>query len=251
MLSPLPSPLSDTLSQVHSATVITLHSMPGTDRIESLSPFCSKVEVYLKLQKLPYSVALGDPRKAPKGKLPVIETDGRHIADSSAIVAYLEEKVEKPLDRGLDAAGRARAHVLKRVFEESLYFVVLWSRWVDDEGWKEMRPRIEKVVPAPLRWLVPGLIRKKVKASVVAQGIGRHSRDEIYAFGKADLEAIAAMLGDGPYLLGAELRTVDVTAYAFLSNILYAAGSSPLTDALTATPALEAYVKRIGAQLGR
>jgi len=243
--------LPATVSQVHSATVITLHSMPGTDRVESLSPFCSKVEVYLKLQKLPYSVVLADPRKAPKGKLPVIEIDGRHIADSSTIVAYLEDKAEKPLDRGLDAAGRARAHVLKRLFEESLYFVVLWSRWVDDNGWKEMRPRIEKVVPAPLRWLVPGLIRKKVNASVVAQGVGRHSRDEIYALGKADLDAVAAILADGPYLLGAELRTVDVTAYAFLSNILHGPGASPLTDVLKASPALEAYVQRIGAQLGR
>jgi glutathione S-transferase len=243
--------LPATVSQVHSATVITLHSMPGTDRIESLSPFCSKVEVYLKLQKLPYRVALGDPRKAPKGKLPVIETDGQHIADSSTILAYLEDKADEPLDRGLDSAGRARAHVLKRVFEESLYFVVLWSRWVDDEGWKEMRPRIETVVPAPLRWLVPGLIRKKVNASVVAQGVGRHSRDEIYAFGKADLEAIAAILGDGPYLLGPELRTVDVTAYAFLSNILHWPAPSPPTSALKAMPAMEAYVERIGAQLGR
>jgi len=236
---------------VHSATVITLHSMPGTDQIESLSPFCSKVEVYLKLQKLPYEVALGDPRKAPKGKLPVIETDGRHIADSSTILAYLEEKTEKPLDRGLDAADRARAHVLKRVFEESLYFVVLWTRWVDDEGWKEMRPRIEKVIPAPLRWLLPGIIRKKVTSSVVAQGIGRHSRDEIHAFGKADLEAVATMLGDGPYLLGAELRTIDVTAYAFLANIFHWPRPSPLTDDLKGMPTLVAYVKRIGAQLGR
>ena len=231
--------------------MITLHSMPGTDRIESLSPFCSKVEVYLKLQKLPYVVALGDPRKAPKGKLPVIETDGQHIADSSAILAYLEDKAEKPLDRGMGAEARARAHVLKRLFEESLYFVVLWARWVDDEGWKEMRPRIEKVIPALVRWLLPGIIRKKVTAAVVAQGTGRHSRDEIHALGKADLEAIATLLGDGPYLLGAELRTIDVTAYAFLANIFYWPRPSPLTDDLKAMPALVAYVKRIGAQLNQ
>ena len=232
--------------------MITLYTMPGTDRLESFSPFCMKVEVYLKLQKLPYTVVSGDPRKAPKGKLPIVEeADGTKICDSSAILASLEKKAESPLDRGLDAAGRAQAHVLKRMFEESLYFVLLWSRWADDAGWDELRPRIEAVVPAVVRWFVPGLIRKKVTASTVAQGTGRHTRDEIYALGKADLEAIAAILGDKPYLLGDELRTIDVIAYSFLANILLWTQSpgSPLTEAALELPVLETYVKRIGARL--
>lgn len=229
--------------------MITLHTMPGTDKVESMSPFCMKVEVYLKLQKVPYKVFLGDPRKAPKGKLPIIEVDGRRIADSSAILAYLEDQSDKPLDRALDAAGRARSHVLKRLFEESLYFVLVWSRWGDDAGWEEVRPRIEKIIPAPLRWLVPGIIRKKVIASTVAQGVGRHTPDEIYALGKADLEAVAALLGEGPYLLGGEVHVIDVVAYAFLANILRWPKPSPLTDTARALPGLEAYVTRIEAQL--
>jgi glutathione S-transferase len=246
---PVRSSLPAVRPQVHSAAVITLHTMPGTDKIESMSPFCMKVEIYLKLQRVPYQVYLGDPRKAPKGKLPMIETEGHRIADSSAIFEYLEEKAENPLDRGLDAAGRARAHVLKRLFEESLYFVLLWSRWTDDPGWEEMKPHIEKVIPAALRWLVPGIVRKKVSAAIVAQGVGRHARDEIYAIGKADLEAVATLLGDGPYLLGAELRTIDVIAYAFLANILRWPVPCPLIDNARALPALGAYVERIQARI--
>lgn len=238
-------------SQVHSAPVITLQTIPGSDQVESMSPFCMKVEVYLKLQKMPYEVHLGDPRRAPKKKLPVIEVEGTEIADSSAILAYLEEKAEAPLDRGLDAKGRARAHVLKRLFEESLYFVLLWSRWIDEPGWAVTRPILEKVMPAAVRWFVPGIIRRNVAGALNGQGTGRHTRDQIYALGQADLEAVATILGDGPYLLGEELRTVDVTAYAFLANILKWPAPSPLTDAARALPALEAYVKRIDARTGR
>jgi glutathione S-transferase len=223
--------------------------MPGTDQLESMSPFCMKVEVYLKLQKIPYKIEAGDPRKAPKGKLPLVVDDGTTIADSSAIVAHLERKAERALDDGLDAATRARAHVLKRTFEESLYFVLLWSRWGDDAGWDVMRPHIEKIVPAPLRWFVPGLIRKKVIASSVAQGTGRHTRDEIYALGKADLEAVAALLGDRPYLLDEQLRTIDVTAYAFHASILLWPRPSPLTETARALPGLDSYVKRILSRL--
>jgi glutathione S-transferase len=229
--------------------VITLYTMPGTAALESLSPFCTKVEVYLKLQKIPYEAKSGDPRKSPKGKLPVIEDGGTKIADSSQILDYLEKKSEHPLDAGLDAAGHAQAHVLKRLFEESLYFVLVWSRWADDAGWAQLRTHIEPLVPAAVRWFLPGMIRKKVVASTVAQGTGRHRKDEIYALGKADLEAIAALLGDRPYLLGEQLRSIDVVAYAFLASILLWPSPSPLTDAAKRLPALEAYVQRIAARV--
>jgi glutathione S-transferase len=234
---------------VHPGAVITFHTMPGTEQLESLSPFCMKVEVYLKLQNLPYRAKLSDPRGAPKKKLPMIEMDGTRLADSSAIFAHLERTASSPLDRGLDATALARAHVLKRLFEESLYFVLLWSRWADDDGWSAMRPHIEGVVPAAVRWLVPAIIRKKVIGSIVAQGTGRHAREEIYALGKADLEAVAALLGESTYLLDDELRTIDVIAYAFLANILFWPKASPLTEAARALPALGAYVNRIASRL--
>jgi glutathione S-transferase len=234
---------------VHPGAVITLHTLPGTDQLESMSPFCMKVEVYLKLQKLPYKVAAGDPRKAPKKKLPCIESDGSRIADSSMILAHLESKADSPLDHGLSPKDRARAHILKRLFEESLYFVLLWSRWADDEGWEGVRPHIEAAIPAAVRWFVPGIIRKKTVAQTIAQGTGRHTRDEIFALGKADLEAVAALLGDGPYLIDDKLRTIDVVAYAFLANILRWPRPSPLTEAARALPVLDAYVRRIASQL--
>ena len=223
--------------------------MAGTKDLESLSPFCMKVEVYLKLQQLPYKTEAGDPRKAPKGKMPVIVSGGDRIADSSAIFDYLEQKSDTPLDRGLDAAGRARAHVLKRTFEESLYWAMLWSRWGDDDGWTELRPHIEAAVPGVLRWLLPGIIRKKVVASSHAQGIGRHTREEIYALGKADIEAIAGLLGDRPYLIDDQLRTIDVIGYAFFKNILFWPKPSPLTEHARTFPALAAYVERIDSRL--
>lgn len=243
------SRLLGTRPGVHPAAVITLYTMPGTDDLESFSPFCMKAEVYLKLQKIPYERASGDPRKAPKGKVPFMDADGTKIADSSSMLAYLEKKADAPLDRGLDSAGRAQAHVLQRMFEESLYWALLWSRWVDDDGWIELKPHIEAFVPAALRWLLPGIIRKKVIAQVVAQGTGRHRREEIYALGKADLDAVATILGDKPYMLGNDLRTIDVVAYSFLANLMRWKRPSPLTEAAHSFPNLEAYVDRIAARL--
>ncbi|HSO34277.1 MAG TPA: glutathione S-transferase family protein [Labilithrix sp.] len=229
--------------------MITLHTMPGTSELESLSPFCMKVEVYLEVQGIPYRTKVADPRAAPKRKLPFIVDGPTTIADSSSIIDHLESRSDHPLDHGLDAAARARSHVLKRTFEESLYWPLLWSRWGDDDGWLELGPHIAAVVPAAVRWFVPGLIRRKIVASTVAQGIGRHSRDEIFAIGAADIAAVATLLGDADYLIDDRLRTIDVTAYAFLANILLWPRPSPLTAAARALPALDAYVKRVGARV--
>jgi len=229
----------------HDAPVITLHTLPGGYGVESVSPFCMKVEVYLKLAKLPYKTRIGNVRKAPKGKLPfIVDDDGTVIADSSAIVAHLEKKHGEPLDKGLSSDEKAKAHVLKRMLEESLYFVVVWSRWAEDEGFAVVRESL-KVIPAAIRWFLVPAIRKNVVGITRSQGIGRHSRDEIYAFGKADIDAVSTLLGQSTFLLGDRLTTVDVIAYSFFAAMLRVPGGAPLRAAVKATPNLEAYVARI------
>jgi glutathione S-transferase len=208
-----------------------------------------KVEVYLKLRKIPYEIRLADPRKAPKKKLPFIVDGAKTIADSSAILAHLESAHGPALDEGLGASARASAHVLKRTLEESLYFVLMWGRWGDEMGWQEFKPDLDRAVPAAVRWFVPGLIRKKVLESTVAQGIGRHSREEILAFGKADVEAVATVLGDQPYFLGEELRTIDVVAYSFLAQALLPTTPTLMTEATRAHPTLVAFVDRVRGRL--
>ena len=237
--------MSPSAEAVHPAAVITFHTFPGAFGLESLSPFCMKVEVYLKLTKLPYKAVPADPRKAPKGKLPVIDDDGTKVADSSAILAYLEKKHGEPLDTGLSDLDRARAHLLQRTFEESLYFVVLWSRWAEDACWSVVKPLFFGGMPVPLRLIVPPIARKQVVGYAHAQGIGRHSREEIYAFGIRDLRAISTMLGDQPYFLGDRPRTIDCCAYGFLANGLRFDVDTPLRTHIRDDARLLAYVERM------
>lgn len=229
--------------------VITLHTIPGEPGLESLSPFCMKVECYLKLAKLPYRAVPGSPQKAPKGKLPFIEDAGETIADSSFILRHLEKKHGEPLDGGMTAGERARAHAIQRMLEESLYFVLLWSRWTDDEGWGKTRPRLLKAIPAAVSWLVAPIIRKSAVSQTMKQGIGRHSREEIFEAGERDLDALATLLGDGPFLLGETMRSVDVIAYAFLANIVKFDLDSPLKTTAKSHANLIAFLDRMTAKL--
>lgn len=225
--------------------MITLYTFPGRDGLESMSPFCMKVEVYLKLMKIPYKTSAGNPRRAPKGKFPYIEQDdGPSIADSTAILAHLESMAKEPLDQGMTDEEKARARVLQRTLEEGLYFVVLWTRWVDEQGWAVVKGVFDEI-PAAVRWAVAPLVRRSVTSTTLAQGTGRHTREEIFDMGKTDIDAVATLLGDAPYFLGERMRTIDLIAYSFLANIHRFVVDTPLKEHLRSKKNLVAFIDRV------
>ena len=55
--------------------MITLHQFPPAWGLPNASPFCMKVETYLRMCNLPYTtVNVLNPAKGPKGKLPTLPT---------------------------------------------------------------------------------------------------------------------------------------------------------------------------------
>ena len=188
----------------------------------NVSPFTLKLETWLKLAGLPYQVvAIRNPGQGPKGKLPFIEDDdGRFVADSSLIIEHLSRTRGIDLDAGLDPGQRALALALQRLLEDHLYFVGVWGRWVDPEGWATFGPALFAGVPAPVRHILAPFVRRRVRKSLVAQGLGRHRQHELYAMGRADLEAISVLLGERPFFVADRPTTIDAVAYGFLANLL-------------------------------
>jgi glutathione S-transferase len=213
------------------------------------SPFCMKVETYLRMVGLPYEVVNGTmPFKAPKKKLPYIEDGARIVADSGFIIDYLKKTYGDKLDQNLSPVELTTAHMLRRTFEESLYWVGVYSRWIEDSIWLETRTLFFGAIPPIMRDLAAGAVRKGIRKALYAQGTGRHSRDEIYDIGKADLSALSTWLGERRYFMGAAATSVDAIAYSFLANILIPPLHSPLRDHGMSLPNLEAYCERMKAQ---
>jgi glutathione S-transferase len=80
---------------------IKLFQFPRMFGIPNVSPFCCKLETWLRIAQVPYEVVdTPDPRVGPNGKLPFIEDAGMRIPDSSFIVDHLVKT------RGVDPEGR-------------------------------------------------------------------------------------------------------------------------------------------------
>jgi glutathione S-transferase len=136
--------------------VIKLFQFAPAFGLPNASPFCMKLETYLRMAGLPFELDnSGDVMKAPKNKLPYIDDDGTIVADTSFIIEHLKARYGDPLDAALTPVERALATAFQRLFEENLYWAVLHSRWVPPQAWAKTRPGFFAAMPAPLRWFVP------------------------------------------------------------------------------------------------
>ena len=216
--------------------------------LPNASPFCMKLETYLRMTALPFEIPCATLRhlqQAPKGKMPYIEDQGKFVADSSFIIDYLKTTYGDPLDGWLDARQRAVALALQRLLEENLYWAVIYTRWVEPQGWELTRTAFFGKLPLPLKWVLPSLARRGIIKELHGQGMGRHSREEIMAIGKRDISALADFLSDKPYFMGEQPCSLDASAYAFLANLLWVPLESELKLHARKYPQLEAYCQRM------
>jgi glutathione S-transferase len=226
---------------------IILYQPPGRAwGTPHMSPFCGKLETYLRITETPYRVAAGSMTKAPKGKIPFVAIEGELLGDSQLIIERLE-RGPRPLDAGLTRQQQALGRAVRRMLEEGAYFSGVYLRWCTDEGFPHVRTELAKILPAPLRLLLP-LIRSKVIKMTKAQGTGRHTREEIEALGLADFAACAELLGTQAFLLGDGPHICDCTLYAFLESVLRFPYASALQQGVAGLGNLVAYRDRIRAR---
>ena len=213
--------------------------------VRNMSPFCLKLETYLRLAGIAYEVVWSsNPGKAPKGKLPFIVDGEVTMGDSALIIDYLKGKYGDPLDDGLSAEQKAHVLAYRCLFEDNLMFPLLYARGIDPAGWEKMKNLFRRM-PLPLRLIVPGIVRKGMRKQIYGQGTGRHAPDEIYRFGLQDLAAIETLLGNKEFMLGAAPTSLDATAYGFLENLVNTDFDNPLNRKARATPSFVAYCARI------
>jgi glutathione S-transferase len=229
--------------------MIKLHQFPPLYGLPNASPFCLKVETWLRMAGLPFEVVDDfDMGKAPKGKMPYIEDNGKKIADSGLILEYLKSSYGDSLDAHLNVKQKAVTLAFTRVLDEHLYWSQIYVRWLDPVGWARTKADFFTLLPAPLRLFVPTLARRGMKQQFWGQGMGRHSPEEIYSLANADLDALADWLGEQPFFHGETPSSLDAVAYAYLANLLWTPFDSPVKSHAAALPRFEDFCLRMKAK---
>ena len=230
----------------NAAGPITLFQYAPAFGLPNPSPFCLKLETWLRMAGLEYvNKITPDPRKAPMGKLPMIEMDGEQVADSQCAIEHLEKVRGVQLNTQLNVVERGRALALVRMMEEHSYWALVHFRWLDEEAWPQTREEFFGKMSPLMRSIASKMVRKQTARAAHGHGLSRHSRDQILHRYNEDINALAANLGDRPYFGGYQPANIDATAFGLLANVLLSTLHLPLTDITRQHVNLVTYTQRM------
>lgn len=228
--------------------MITLYQLPPAfDLPVSVSPYCTKVEAYLRLTGRAYETAKGDVRRSPNRRVPYVAgVEGEALlADSGAILAHLE--AEGPaLDAGLSEAEVQKTEELQALIQRDIYFACLYARFVDPAGWVHQKPTVKALVPWILAPILVPIIRRSQVTACAEHGF-TNAAD--YTRAVTAIERVSNELGDQRFLLGDAPHVVDCTAWANLMHTAHTLASSPAREAVRADHRLMAYLDRVTTRL--
>jgi glutathione S-transferase len=214
--------------------------------LPSSGPFAMKLLKWLDLSGLPYTQVVEDlPNKGPKGKNPWIELDGQRIGDTEIIIDLLAKRSGFDIDGGLMPDQRALSHAVRRMVEEHFHMVLEWELFVHPAGKEGMRKMAAEAVPAPLAGVAATYMARHFGRQLHARGIARHAPEIIAAKARADLDAIEALIGDGPYLVGTHRSMADISIYGLLMPMARWPMKTPTADSIKSRPRLMAYLNRM------
>src|ERR1700730_17599505 len=177
--------------------------------------------------------------------MPYIEDAGRVIGDSGLILEYFKATYGDPLDAHLSAQERAISLSFIRLMDEHLYWVCVQTRWIEPRGWEVYRSIFLEELSGPARYTILPMARHTIKKEIWGHGLGRHSQDEIYIVGCAEITALADYLGEKPFFHGDKPTTLDAVAYAFIANFIWVPIESPVKQHALKYHNLEAYCRRM------
>ena len=227
--------------------MIKLYNFGPFGDLADASPFCLKVDAYLRMTGLEYECLSGAKylKQAPKGKMPFISDQGKLISDTTFILDYLKQAYGDPLDNDLTEEQLAVQHAFTKMLDENLYWCLVWSRWISDEGWPTIKQAFFSKLPWPVRVIAPGIMRRGIRESLKRQGLGRHTEMEIKQIARNDFQALSSYLGQKRFFFGDEPASLDAVAYAFLGSFILSPIDSSMTDIAKEYSNLVAFCERV------
>merc|ERR1711915_426766 len=207
--------------------MVYLFQFTRSPQIPSISPFCLKLESWLKLHGFKYqNIDHKCKFRSRKGMLPFVEINGDEVADSNMIIETLAKKFDKEMPAQLSQDQKNVQHAMIAMVENHLHWTIVHWRSKDvDNTLKAYQLNLQTAIgtkaPASLLnfYFKYTFCRKGLK-KVKAHGLGVHTAEEIEQFGKKDLQALSEMLGDKEFFFGDDPAMLDLVVYSHVAQLV-------------------------------
>lgn len=220
---------------------VTLHQW-------EISPFCGTVRKILRFKGVPYRIENYNGRLARRvkrlthaGTLPVLDWGGERVVDSSAIAAFIEQRVPTPTLYPADPREAALARLYEdwagtSLADQNLYFRVEYAA-----------PRARAIEllcagrPAWERMLFATVYTRRARRRLDALGYTRRDGPGIEAAFLRRVDDLDARLREHQWLVGGMHSIADIAVSAQLDEMLR---TSTLADRIRLRPNVARWLQR-------
>lgn len=219
-----------------------------------LCPYCHKVRAGLELKGVPYRKIEVNPMTkkelpalpagAPK-KVPVLQSGGDTIADSTAILAFIDEKLpSKVAFRPTDEAARKKATEIEEWVDSEMIFAlptVIYGTWGEAVKAAQVTARSSNFgLLSNLGVRVGGSL---IMHQVSKRLLQKRGKSDAHAWVGECVDQFEQWLGEGPFVTGAELSVADVAMHGALSCVK----GFPIYGDIMRRPRVAAWFERVQA----
>ncbi|GMR45137.1 hypothetical protein PMAYCL1PPCAC_15332 [Pristionchus mayeri] len=201
--------------------IVYLYQMAGTKSMSSASPFCIKVETFLRLHKIPFERRNVLLARGENGKVPFIELNGEQTADSTLIITKLAEhfKVQGYESEEDANVGNAICSMVDfRTFNLFVHYKTTCSQQIF------MEAMFGGFFPDfVVEWLGPIMSYhlRNMMHRRVNETIGKFTNEQFDELARKDLEVYRGLIGEKKFLFGDRMTTADCALFGHLSATFY------------------------------
>ncbi len=212
---------------------IRIYTFPPGFGLPTTGPFSLKLAMALRMADVPYELCTGDLHKSPKRKIPWIEVGTVAMADSALVLHWLAETRSVDLERGLTSLQRAHGLALRVLLEEHWHQIFEYELILHPDG------AGARLGPA---------MQEHFQRHLYERGMLRHTPDEIAAFGKADLDAVATWLEGRDWAVADHPTLTDCSVWGLLAPSIFSPFPTPCMSHARGLPPIVAFVERVRAR---
>ncbi|KAE9549537.1 hypothetical protein FO519_007255 [Halicephalobus sp. NKZ332] len=230
-----------TIPEKHENGIVYLYQYRSCAKSPNSSPYCLKVETFLKYHKIPYLPVYSASVKSRDGLLPFIIYNGKEISDSQPIISFLEKEFN--LTPKLDEKEMAIARAVERTIDNSIANAMSYILILKDPN--VFFDTLLKLMPLVIAQLMFGRVYYRVKDRLEGIYFAQLPEEDIFKGLDLDLKAVNEILGDKKYLFGDEPTPADFALFGQLSIGIYCYTSVPFKTVINKYPKLEKFTENI------
>ncbi|CAP39554.1 Protein CBR-CDR-6.2 [Caenorhabditis briggsae] len=198
--------------------VVYLYQFKRLQNCPNLSPFCMKLEVLCRVNKIQYEIVESSFARSRNGTIPFIELNGEHIADSDLIELRLRQHFKIS---SLPTDQEAQSVALSRMADNHLFYILIRYKSSVDAFYETIVGLLN--LPTVLTALLVPLVRAVFGSKLYARSVGAigdFEPKELDELLHRDLKVIQDSI-KGKFLFGEKITPADATVFGQLASVYY------------------------------